>query len=99
MRTSAPTMQAVKAEKCQIEERASRAEATTIRVVPSPFIMSPEAVKVCVTKNLTTGRTEDGINLLHEALLPLGPQMSRAVSEDSYSLALSPEGTPVTLEL
>ena len=37
----------------------------------------------------TTGRTEDGINLLHEALLPLGPQMSRAVSEDSYSLAVS----------
>ena len=32
MRTSAPTMQAVKAEKCQIEERASRAEAKLVEV-------------------------------------------------------------------
>ena len=83
-------MQAVKAEKCQIEE-SFKGRSCNNKVVPSPFIVSKD--QSCVTKNLTTGRTEDGINLLHEALLPLGPQMSRAVSEDSYSLA-PPEAHP-----
>ena len=37
----------------------------------------------------TTGRTKQGVELMREALLPLSPQYSRAISEDSYSLAVS----------